>query len=55
MPSWLNCGSQKRLMFGSLPTITSRKPGFACTIAATYAANSACASGVSGVVLEPAW
>ena len=55
MPSRLNCGSQKRLRFGSLPTIRSRKLGFAFTIAAVYAANSACASGVSGVVREPAW
>ena len=27
MPSGLNCGSQKRLMLGSLPTITSFTDG----------------------------
>ena len=54
MPSRLNWGSQKRFRFGSLPTIRSRKLGFALTISAAYAANSACDSGVSGVVREPA-
>src|SRR5688500_11028189 len=29
VPSRLNCGSQNRFRFGSLPTITSRKLGFA--------------------------
>ena len=50
-PSTANCGIQKRLMFGSLPTITSEKP--ARTTAAVYEANSARAAGVSGVTLEP--
>ena len=34
VPLSANCGIQKRLRFGSLPTITSRKPGFAFAIAA---------------------
>jgi hypothetical protein len=29
VPSGLNCGSQKRLMFGSLPTITPARFGYA--------------------------
>ena len=54
-PSGLNCGSQKRLRFGSLPTITSSSAGTARTRVAVYCVNSARASGVSGVVLEPGW
>ena len=29
-PSGLNCGSQKRFRFGSLPMMKSRRLGFAC-------------------------
>src|SRR6187549_909294 len=50
-PSGPNCGSQKRLRFGSLPTITSRTPGRSRGIEAAYAANCARASGVVGVTL----
>src|SRR5690348_14576970 len=49
-PNW---GSQKRLRFGSLPTIKSRTVGSAAATAAAYAANSDRASAASGVVAEP--
>src|SRR5262245_13442699 len=52
-PSGLNWGSQKRLRFGSLPTITLSMSGTARTSAAAYCVNWERASGVSGVVFDP--
>ena len=49
-PNW---GSQKRLRFGSLPTITSRNEGSVAVSAAVYEANCARAVGESGVADDP--
>ena len=53
MPSSANCGSQKRLRLGSLPTMTCSIDGAPRTSAAAYDAKSARASSVSGVVADP--
>jgi hypothetical protein len=53
VPSALNCGSQYRLMFGSLPTMNRRTGGKPRATAAANCANCARRSGVFGVELEP--
>src|SRR3954471_21648981 len=51
-PSALNCGCQKRLLFGSLPTTKSVTLGTVWTIACAYWANCARSTSVSGVLLD---
>src|SRR5690348_4975000 len=52
-PSGANCGSQKRLRFGSLPTMKSCTYGYCFATETAKAAKSERAVSVSGVTLEP--
>ena len=53
VPSALNCGSQKRFRFGSLPTITFCRSGTLRTRSAARPAKLAWSASESGVVLLP--